>query len=143
MLVLAGCEGTFWSAKAPKDQDALAKKFAPEDTSAVIYVYRHTAAAMFASIFLYNDGEMVAATKDGSFIRLVVSPGAHVIGVKAPSARLLQDELPLNVQAGKLYYAELQVDANPVTYTPKLRQVDEAVAQKEILGCDLLTVGPL
>jgi hypothetical protein len=37
MVLLSGCEGMY-SAKASKDQDELAKEFAPEPTGSVIYV---------------------------------------------------------------------------------------------------------
>jgi len=150
MIVLTGCEGMY-SPRAPKDQDELAKKFEPEPKSAVIYVYRPTALEFPRAIFLYNDGDFVASpggrywlVQGGSFVRLVVTPGTYVIGTKSPSARSLQNTLVVVADAGKLYYAEVSYQARGVTGdSPKLRQVDEGAAQKEIRGYDLLSIGPL
>jgi len=149
MIVLSGCEGIYsaigmYSAIAPKDQDELAKKFEPEPKGGVIYVYRPTALEFPRAIFLYNDGDFVASPKGGSFVRLVVTPGSHVIGTKSPSARSLQNTLEVVADAGKLYYFEVSYQAAGVTGdSPKLRQVDEGTAQKEIRGYELLSIGPL
>lgn len=143
MLVLVGCEGMY-SAKATKDQDELAKKFAPESTGSVIYVYRPSATEFPRAIFLYDNGAFVASLEAGSFVRLVVTPGNHVIGTKSPSARSLQDELTVVADTGQLYYAQVSYQSGGATGdSPKLRQVDEQAAQEEIRRCDLRITGPL
>lgn len=144
IIVLSGCEGSYWSPRAPKNEDELAKKFQPETNSACIYVYRPSALEFPRAIFLYNDGAFVASPKGGSFIRLLVTQGNHVIGTKSPSARSLQDTLAVVADAGNLYYAEVSYRAGGVTGdSPKLRLVDEGAAQKEIRGYELLSIGPL
>jgi len=143
IIILSGCEGMY-SARASLDQDELAKKFAPEPKGAVIYIYRSSTLEFPRAIFLYENGRSVASIKAGSFIRLVVTPGTHVIGTKSPSARSLQDELRIVADAGQLYYAEVSYQARGATGdSPKLRQVDEGMAQKEIRGYELLSTGLL
>ncbi len=144
LVILAGCEGSFWSARAPKDQEELAKKFAPEPAAALIYVYRRDAVELPSALFLYVDGEFVASPKVGSFIRLVVTPGTHVLATKSPSARSLSDRLTIVSEAEKLYYATVNYQARGVTGdSPKLSQVDEGPAQKEIRKYQLSITGPL
>jgi len=143
MIILSGCEG-YWSAKAPTDQNELAKKFEPNAESAVIYVYRPKALEFPRAMFVYNDGDFVASLKGGSFVRLVVTPGTHVIGTKSPSARSLQSTLECVAAAGKLYYATVSYQAGGVTGdSPKLEEVDEGKAQADIRGFVLLVTGPL
>ena len=143
VLVLGGCEGMY-SARASKEQDELAKKFAPEPTGSVIYVYRPSATEFPRAIFLYDNGAMVASLEAGSFVRLVVTPGNHVIGTKSPSARSLQDELTVAADTGQLFYAQVSYQSRGATGdSPKLRQVDEKAAQEEIRGCNLRVTGPL
>jgi len=143
MIVLSGCEGMY-SARASKDQDELAKKFAPEPQGGVIYVYRPSVLEFPRAIFLYENDGLVASLKAGSFIRLVVTPGTHVIGTKSPSARSLQDELTVVADTGQLYYVEVSYQARGATGdSPKLRQVDEGTAQEKIRGYELRNTGPL
>jgi len=143
MVLLSGCEGMY-SAKASKDQDELAKEFAPEPTGSVIYVYRPSATEFPRAIFLYDNGALVASLEAGSFVRLVVTPGNHVIGTKSPSARSLQDELTVIADTGQLYYAQVSYQSSGETGdSPKLRQVDEKAAQEDIRKCDLRVTGPL
>jgi len=142
-LVLSGCEGMY-SARAPKEEDELAKKFAPEQTGSVIYVYRPSATEFSRAIFLYDNGAMVGSLGAGSFVRLVVTPGRHVIGTKSPSARSLQDELTVAADAGRLYYAQVSYGAGGMSGdSPKLKQVDAKAAEEQIRGCDLRVRGPL
>ena len=142
-IVLTGCEGMY-SERASKEQDELAKRFKPQSTSAVIYIYRPKSLEIPRAIFVYNDGGFVASLKGGAFVRLVLTPGRHVIGTKSPSARFLQDTLAIVADAGKLYYIMVRYQLGGVTGdSPKLRQVDERTAQRKIRGYELLQVGPL
>lgn len=143
MIALNGCEGMY-SARAPKDQEELAKKFEPDPKSAIIYVFRPSALEFPRAIFLYDNGRSIASLKGGSFVRMAVTPGTVVIGTKSPSARSLQDELTVVANAGQLYYAEVSYQARGATGdSPKLRQVDEGMAQEKIREYELLSIGPL
>ena len=128
-----------YNTEAPPEKDRAAKTFKPEANKAVIYVYRRSSfVAIIQAFRIYLDDRAVVDCTSGTFIRLVVDPGTHRIGVGHVSSRSLRDSLSIITEAEKIYYVELTIGANPLSGVPKLKSVELQTAQKEIEKCSLL-----
>jgi len=131
--------GGLYNTKAPPDKQEAAKAFKAEDDKAVIYVYRKSSFVAFIQAFrIYLNDQSVVDCTSGTFIRLVVDPGTHRIGVGSVSSRTLRDSLVIPTEEGKLYYVELEIGANIFSGVPKLKSTDLQTAQKEIKNCSLI-----
>jgi len=141
VLPLCGCEGMY-SDKASTSEDASAKKFESKPDVAVIYVYGDSQVGIPRAMFLYRNGLAMGSLDGGSFFRVAVTPGNHVIGTKSPSARSLQDELTVSAKAGQLYYIKVGYQFFGITGDkPKLVAVEQNLAQGEIRQCMMRKTG--
>jgi hypothetical protein len=128
-----------YNKKASPEMDEVAKSFKPEVGKAVIYIYRQSSLVAFIQAFrIYLNDHPIANCTSGAFIRLVVGPGTHRIGVGNVSSSSLRDSLAVATEEGKIYYIELEIKANILSGVPKLNFVEMQKAQKEIKTCSLI-----
>lgn len=96
LVLLAGC-----AQLPPPPEDAAAKRFEVIPGKAVIYLARPGVDASFIAPVMLND-QMIGATYPGTFIRMEIPAGAHLLqGAGGDSG-----QLKLTTVAGQLYFVE-------------------------------------
>jgi len=140
-LALGGCG--LYNTQAPPEKNKAAIAFSPEVDKAVIYVYRSSSLVAAIQAFrIYLDKQPLVDCTSGTFIRLVVEPGSHVVGVgHAGQFTPLNESVAVEATKGKLHYVKLAIGASPISGIPKLTLADEETAQREIKRCSLLELG--
>lgn len=125
ILALGGCAST---PQATPERDAEAKRFISYPESAGIYVYRpdFPTAEMDDSV-LYVDDRLIGATLPGTFFRVDVQPGAHVVRSSASGA----SEIRIEARPGELYFVSLGVSGG----NSRLASVSPETAQRAIRRC--------
>ena len=122
--LLGGCAST---PEAGRDRDALAKEFLSHPSAATIYVYRSQFNHLDADTVLYVDGRLIGATRPGTFFRLDVQPGRHVLH----GTGIDLGEYQLETRPGHVYYVSHEVNGGHSRY----RQMPENVAQAQVRSC--------
>ena len=136
-ILLVGC---FGSPKATKEEDEAAKRFEAQAGTSVVYVYRSTLVAAIQMFRLYIDGTLVGDSKNESFFRIVIPPGAHTL--KVTNMRNVKlEEMSLATESDRVYFVEMQIGASPISGNPKLVIIGENEAQPRIRKCRLLKIG--
>ena len=98
-LLVAGCVQL-----PPTPADIQAKRFEPVSDKAVIYVVRPPVDSDHPGV-LTIDGSIQVSTMPGTYHRVEVAPGTHIIeGMIPPSLRMT-----LNAQPGQIYFLRLDV----------------------------------
>jgi uncharacterized protein DUF2846 len=125
LVALAGCAST---PQATTASDAEAKRFLSHPGLAAVYVFRpdFTASAMEDTI-LHVDDRLIGQTLPGTFFRVDVQPGAHVVRASAAGATAIA----INARTGELYFVQLDVSDGG----SRLALVEPAKAQAIILKC--------
>jgi hypothetical protein len=125
LLGAAGCAST---PEAAPERDAEAKRFVGHPGYAALYIYRpdFPRAEMDDSV-LEVDDRLVGATLPGTFFRVDVPPGPHVVRSSASGAT----ELKFDARAGELYFVSLSV----LSGNSHLARVGAEAAQREIRRC--------
>ncbi|MBI1966179.1 MAG: DUF2846 domain-containing protein [Betaproteobacteria bacterium] len=102
-IALAGCAST---PQASRGRDAEAKQFLTHPGSAAIYVYRADFPATNSDdSVLYVGDRLTGATLPGTYFRLDLRPGTHVLRGYGYD----QGTFKLDVQSGALYFISLNV----------------------------------
>jgi len=105
LLVTAGCAST---PQASAERDADAKRFYTHPNAGTIYVYRsqfNRFEQLDDDSTLYVDDRLIGNTIPGTYFRVDVVPGRHMLhGVGRDSGRLSVD-----VRPGELYFVRLDV----------------------------------
>jgi hypothetical protein len=125
LLALGGCAST---PQATPARDAEAKRFLSHPGFATIYVYRPDilTAEMDDSV-LYVDDRLIGATLPGTFFRVDVQPGAHVVSSSAAGSA----NLKLDTRPDELYFVQLNVFSGG----SRLALVDSEKAKGTLLKC--------
>ena len=131
-----------YNTRAPADKDKAAKSFTmtPEEaTKAAIYVHRPSSLVAAAQAFrLRLNDQFIVDCTSGTFVRLVVEPGMHVIGVGNVSSSTTKETVTVELNEGETSYVKLTIGASPISGIPQLSIVDEQTAQPEIRSCNLI-----
>lgn len=125
MLALAGCASV---PQATPERDAEAKRFITQADTAGIYVYRpdFLTAQMDDSV-LYVGDRLIGANLPGTFFRIDVNAGVHVLRSVASGS----SEIKINARAGELNFVLLNVSGG----SSLLRLVGPEVGKRDILRC--------
>lgn len=100
MVGLAGCAST---PQASAERDAEAKRFGSAPATAAVYIYRNDTAD--EDSVLWIDGRLIGSTLRGSYFRVHLQPGRHVLsGMAADNGRLALETRP-----GAVYFVSLKV----------------------------------
>jgi len=125
LLLAAGCASTPHATAA---RDAEAKAFRPQADASTVYVFRtdRPTADGFDSMLILDD-HLVGSTLPGSFYRVIVPPGRHVLQGFGPDAGSMAFDAP-----GKdMVFVELVVVAGHSHFTV----VPPAYGQASIRAC--------
>ena len=125
LLALAGCAST---PQATPERDAEAKRFISYPETAGIYIYRPDfLTADMDDSDLHVDDRLIGATLPGSFFRVDVQPGTHVVRSSASGA----SEIRIVSRPGELYFVSLGVSGG----NSRLAPVSAETAQRAIRRC--------
>ena len=126
VLALGACAST---PQASRARDAEAKQFITHPGFAAIYVFRPDfPAATMEDTALYVDDRLIGQTLPGTFFRVDVEPGAHVVRASAAGSV----EIKLATRPDELYFVELNVVSGA---NSRLTVVQPARAQAAIRKC--------
>ena len=125
-LALAGCAST---PQATTGRDAEARQFLTHPGSATLYVYRNDLSSDMGDSdnVLYVDGRIIGATLPGTFFRVDVRPGTHVLR----GYGFDQGTLKVDTQSGALYFISLNV----IGGTSHFRLVGPEAGKRMIQAC--------
>jgi hypothetical protein len=122
--LIAGCAST---PEAPPVRDAQAKEFLTHPSASTIYVYRSPFNHLDADTVLYVDGRLIGATRPGTYFRLDVNPGRHVLHGNGIDL----GEFQLDTRPGQVYFVSHAVNGGHSQY----RLVPERVGQQDVVAC--------
>ncbi|MCA0933272.1 DUF2846 domain-containing protein [Lutimonas saemankumensis] len=109
--------------------DLLAQNNEPEEGKGTVVFYRIKKFSGGAITFNIQDSERnYGPLKNGGKITVNVDPGERTFFSQVLSA----DAVTLNIEAGKTYYVKAAVKVGYYAGRPKLTQVDEKTAKKEM-----------
>ena len=124
LALLAGCAST---PQAAAERDAEAKQFVSHPATAAIYVYRNDWNAADDDSVLYVDHRLIGATLPGTYFRVDVQPGKHVLRGFGYDA----GQLEIDVRPGEIYFVLLKV----LNGTSRFAWRDAEVGRRELLDC--------
>jgi hypothetical protein len=125
LFALGACAST---PQATRARDAEAKQFMTQPGFAGIYVYRTDfLVEEIDDSTLYVDDRMLGTTLAGSFFRIDVQPGPHIVSSSAAGST----QLKLDTRADELYFVELNVMGG----NSRLVLVDPETAKRAIRKC--------
>lgn len=127
LALLSGCAST---PQATAERDAEAKQFVSHPATAAIYVYRNEWNAADDYSVLYVDNRLIGATLPGTYFRVDVQPGKHVLRGFAYDA----GQLELDVRPGEIKLVSLNVLSG---YSRFALRNGEA-GRRELLACCVL-----
>jgi hypothetical protein len=117
-------------ADATPEQRAEALKFAPIADKAVLYVFRNQFLGRAVGINVLINGRAVAQIKSPRFIRVTLTPGAHLIagytGTNKPPAE--GEGVAINANAGDVLIMKCEVEPNMVGASVKFTAQPQARA---------------
>jgi hypothetical protein len=126
--VLAGCVSV---PQASPARDAEAKAFGTNPGAAAVYVYRNDFTSHLSEeSSLFIDGRPIGSTLPGTFFRVDVRAGEHLLHGHGYD----QGRLKLATRSGEAYFVALNVSNN----TSYFRTVDPEAAKREIERCCVL-----
>ncbi len=117
----------------PKDVDEQAKNMTPTEGKALVYVVRPARIGMAVGMRVSCDGHEIGYTGGKRFIYAVLDSGAHVFASQSEN----KSELPLVLEAGKIYYLEQQVKMGLIVARSKLVRLNDEEGRKKLLKCSL------
>ena len=124
ILLVAGCAST---PQTSHEQDTDAKQFGTHPNAGTIYVYRTEFDHLEDQTVLYANGRLIGATLPGTYFRLDLPPGRHLLhGIAADTGRIT-----LDTRIGELYFVELTV----VEAQSNFRLVSDEVGRSRIVKC--------
>ncbi len=95
--------------KAGDAEKVAALRFEAEPNAGVIYVYRNQYAGLLVGMNVMLDSVQIGQTRGFCFYRLVVAPGAHMIGGDKQYRGQRQASVSIEVGAGQIVYVEQEV----------------------------------
>jgi hypothetical protein len=130
-LAVAALGGCVSVPEAPPARDAEAKAFGTHPGAATVYVYRNDFTShLTEDSTLFIDGRLIGGTLPGTFFRVNLRAGEHVLHGYGYD----QGRLKLTTRPGVAYFVALNVSNN----TSHFRAVDPEAAKREIERCCVL-----
>jgi hypothetical protein len=126
-VVLGGCASV---PQASRDSDAEAKQFITHPNSATLYVYRNEFPGADQSMddsVLYVDNRLIGSTLAGTFFRVELRPGDHLLHGYGHDPGSLR----ISILSGEITFVSLNV----VNGISRFRRVDPKSGKREILRC--------
>lgn len=130
-LLFTGCISV---PRASESADAEAKQFIPIKDKSVFYVYRNEYFGGTIGMDVYFNSADLGGTTANHFLRIVASPGSHIIASKAEN----RDSITIKSEPGKIYYVWQEAKMGVLTARTKLSLVSEAEGQSGVRECRLV-----
>ena len=125
LLALAGCAST---PQASRQRDAEAKQFLSQPGFSTIYVFRPDfLAGVMEDTVLHVGDRLIGQTLPGTFFRVDVQPGAHVVTASAAGATAIKVE----TRPSEMYFVQLSV----MNGNSRLSLVEPETAKRTIRKC--------
>ena len=124
LALLSGCAST---PQAAAERDAETKQFVSHPATAAIYVYRNDWNSADDDSVLYVDHRLIGATLPGTYFRVDVQPGKHVLRGFGYDA----GQLEIDVRPGEIYFVLLNV----LNGTSRFAWRDMESGRRELLAC--------
>lgn len=123
--LLTGCTST---PEANSERDVAARAFESQRDAGIVYVYRpdRPSADGFDSVLMLDD-RLIGSTLPGTFFRLVVRPGGHILHGWGPDT----GALAFDARAGETMFVRLSVVAGHSQFD----RVTEAGGRAAVLAC--------
>ena len=129
LLALGACSST---PQASRDRDAEAKRFETHPGFAAIYVYRPDfGASPMEDTILYVNDRMIGQTLPGTFFRVDLQPGTHVVMGSAG----VGTQIKIDTRPDELYFVQLNVLSGT---SPRLTLMKAEQARPAIVKCCVL-----
>jgi len=123
-LLLSACTST---PQAGPDRDAAAKEFVTHPDASTIYVYRSPFNHYDADSVLYINGRLIGSTVPGTYFRIDVVPGHHVLHGNGIDV----GQIALDTRPGEVYFVGLDVLAEHSHF----HLVPQPVGQQRVRAC--------
>lgn len=124
LALLAGCAST---PQASRERDADAKQFVSHPGTAAIYIYRNGWNSADDDSVLFVDHRLIGATLRGTYFRVDVQPGKHVLRGFGYDA----GQLELDVRPGEIHFVLLTV----LNGTSRFFWRDVEIGRRELVVC--------
>jgi hypothetical protein len=124
ILLFSGCAST---PQASRERDADAKEFRTHPATAALFVYRPDSSSVEEDSVLFVGNRLIGATLPGTFFRVDVRPGRHLLHGVAHDAGRLEVE----VRPGEIYFVSLRVDGGGSHFALKHAEA----GRRELLAC--------
>jgi Protein of unknown function (DUF2846) len=129
-LVCSGCGGPDLGAAFTPIQQVSSDK-------AMVYIYRPVAQVERWVVFqVYLNGQEIRGIAEGAYYPYSCSPGAVKFGASRSLAPI--SETTMVLEAGKTYYMKVYPATGVAVFHPKIINVNEQIAQPEIVTCNLM-----
>jgi len=135
VVTVSGCAST---PKANFVQDAQAKLFKTHPQKSIIYIYRRDTQSSSVEMELMIDGQHVATSVGGTYIKLEVNPGRHRLVAYADNS----NKLMLATLKNKNYFISQDVREHNVQTQTRLSLVNEATGQSGVKQCEMILLNP-
>lgn len=121
-------------AEATFDQRDEALRFAPAPGKAALYVFRNQFVGRAVGVNVLIDGREAAQIKSPRFTRILLSPGPHrIAGYTGTNKKPAEGEgLELVANAGEIYAAKCEVEAQMLGVTVKFTPMNADAARAEV-----------
>lgn len=124
-------------ARAARDEEAEAKRYAPVADRATVYVFRDAFVGKVAGLDVLVDGAPVGQTRGHTFYRLQLPPGEHLLTSRNPRDDS-QSEHRLRADAGSLVFLEQRVSLGMKALRHEFVPAEQTKAASRIRRCRLL-----
>ena len=135
VLSIASISGCATVSEALPEQDLKAKSFSQNPSKASLYIYRNENFGAAIPMAVTVNGQPLGVTGPKSYFHLDLHPGKYSIDSKAEATA----NLPLQTEAGKIYFIWQEVKMGFVTMRSQLHLVDGATGRAGVLESRLLT----
>lgn len=105
----------------------------PEQGKAVVYILRPSTLGFAIPMNIECDGKVVGTNLGKNFIYFMADPGEHTVISYAEN----NDELKLNIEAGKVYYVLQKVKMGVLMARCKLELMDVSAGKSKLVKCNL------
>ena len=129
-LAIAGCSAV---GQMPPEMDMKAKEMGPLEGKALVYILRPATFGTAIKMEVTCDGINIGSTGGGRYIYSILEPGSHVFISKAEN----KSELPIILEAGKVYYLEQKVKMWILKARNNLERLDDQEGRDKLLKCKL------
>ena len=117
--------------RAPDNQDAEAKKFAPAVDQARLYVVRPSIVGGRYAWTIQVDGKSIGAVAEHTFLLLTLDPGRHEIAVVAGENR---HALVVEAGAGEIRFVEVVSRLGWTQSKAEVRSAEHGAGEAAVLG---------